>query len=132
MPWRLDRGADIVVEVHLIPSDAPVTVQPTIGLFLTDTPPTKSPMTVRMGSQIIDIPAGNKDYTITDTYTLPVPVDLLSVMPHAHYLGKDMLVTALLPTGALKTLIHIKEWEFHWQQNYRYLSPIALPGRYPV
>jgi tetratricopeptide (TPR) repeat protein len=128
MPWRLDRGADIVIEAHLIPGDAPIPVQPTLGLFLTDTPPAKSPITVRMGSQIIDIPAGQKDYTITDTYTLPVPVDLLSVMPHAHYLGKDMLVTAQLPGGALKTLIHIKEWEFHWQQNYRYLTPIALPA----
>ena len=128
MPWRLDRGADIVIEVHLIPGDAPITVQPTLGLFLTDTPPTKSPMTVRMGTQIIDIPAGKKDYTITDTYTLPVPVDLLSVMPHAHYLGKDMLVTAVFPGGAQKTLVHIKEWEFHWQQNYRYLTPIALPA----
>jgi len=128
MPWRLDRGADIVVEVHLIPGDAPVSVQPTLGLFLTDTPPAKSPITVRMGTQIIDIPAGQKDYTITDSYTLPVPVDLLSLMPHAHYLGKDMLVTAQLPGGALKTLIHIKEWEFHWQQNYRYLTPIALPA----
>jgi tetratricopeptide (TPR) repeat protein len=128
MPWRLDRGADIVIEVHLIPGDEPVKVQPTLGLFLTDTPPTKSPITVRMGTQIIDIPAGKKDYTITDAYTLPVPVDLLSVMPHAHYLGKDMLVTALLPSGALKTLVHIKAWEFHWQQNYRYLTPIALPA----
>lgn len=128
MPWRLDRGADIVIEVHLIPGDEPITVQPTLGLFLTDTPPTKSPLTVRMGTEMIDIPAGKKDYTITDTYTLPVPVDLLSVMPHAHYLGKEMIVTAQPPTGPSKTLIHIKEWEFHWQQNYRYLTPIALPA----
>jgi tetratricopeptide (TPR) repeat protein len=128
MPWRLERGADIVIEVHLIPGDAPITVQPTLGLFLTDTPPVKSPMTVRMGTQIIDIPAGKTDYTVTDSYTLPVPVDLLSLTPHAHYLGKDMLVTATLPDRSVKTLIHIKEWEFHWQQNYRYLTPIALPA----
>ncbi|TAK13694.1 MAG: tetratricopeptide repeat protein [Acidobacteria bacterium] len=128
MPWRLDRGADLVLEVHLIPGDQPIPVQPTVALYLTDTPPTRSPMTVRMGTEIIDIPAGKSDYVVTDTYTLPVPVELLSVMPHAHYLGKDMLVTAALPGGATKTLIHIKEWEFHWQQNYRYLSPIALPA----
>lgn len=128
MPWRLDRGADIVIEVHLIPGDAPVAVTPTLGLFLTDTPPAKSPLTVRMGSQAIDIPAGTKDFTITDSYTLPVPVELLSVMPHAHYLGNEMIVNAMLPGGAVKSLIHIKRWDFHWQQNYRYLTPIALPA----
>jgi tetratricopeptide (TPR) repeat protein/mono/diheme cytochrome c family protein len=128
MPWRLDRGADIVIEAHMIPGDAPVSVAPTLGLFLTDTPPTKSPLTVRMGSQDIDIPPGKKDFTITDSYTLPVPVELLSVMPHAHYLGKEMIVTAALPGGASKSLIHIKNWDFHWQQNYRYLTPIALPA----
>ncbi len=128
MPWRLDRGADIVIEVHLIPGDAPVEVRPTLGLFLTDTPPAKSPLTVRMGSQAIDIPAGKKDFTITDSYTLPVPVELLSVMPHAHYLGNEMIVNASLPGGAVKSLIHIKRWDFHWQQNYRYPTPIALPA----
>lgn len=128
MPWRLDRGADIVIEVHLIPGEAPVSVQPTIALFLTDTPPVKSPLTVRMGSQAIDIPAGKKDYTITDSYTLPVPAELLSVMPHAHYLGREMTVNAALPGGATRSLLHIKEWDFHWQQNYRYLTPIALPA----
>lgn len=128
MPWRLDAGTDLVIEVHLIPGDEPISVQPTVGLFLTDTPPARSPLTVRLGSRSIDIPPGKSDYYVTDSYTLPVPVELLSVLPHAHYLGKDMLVTAALPGGQTKTLIHIKEWEFHWQQNYRYLTPISLPA----
>jgi Flp pilus assembly protein TadD len=128
MPWRLERGADIVLEAHLIPGDEPKAVQPTIGLYFTDTPPTRSPITVRLATKVIDIPAGQSDYVVTDTYTLPVRVTLLSVLPHAHYLGKDMLVTAQRPGGATSTLIHIKEWEFHWQQNYRYVTPIVLPA----
>ena len=31
MPWRLDRGADLVIEVHVMPSKTPVTIQPTVG-----------------------------------------------------------------------------------------------------
>jgi Flp pilus assembly protein TadD len=49
------------------------------------------------------------------------------VYPHAHYLGKDMMVRAVLPDGVTKTLIHIPHWSFHWQQDYRYVTPIALP-----
>ena len=85
------------------------------------------PLTVKMGSKLIDIPAGQPDYVITDTYELPVPVDLMSVYPHAHYLGREMRVTATLPDGAVKTLLYIKQWSFHWQQDYRYATPIPLP-----
>jgi tetratricopeptide (TPR) repeat protein len=103
-----------------------VTIQPVIALYLTSTPPTLSPVRVTMTAKTIDIPAGKADYTITDSYELPVPVDLLSVYTHAHYLGKDMLVTATAPDGSTRTLLHIPQWSFHWQQDYRYVTPIPL------
>lgn len=128
MQWRLDPGADLVVELHVLGVKKPLTIQPTIALYLTPTPPTLSPVRVTMTAKTIDIPAGKPDYTITDSYELPVPVDLLSVYTHAHYLGKDMLVTATAPDGSTKTLLHIPQWSFHWQQDYRYVTPIPLPA----
>lgn len=126
MPWRLDSGADLVVELHMLPSKKPIVIQPSIALYLTATPPVASPVTVTMSPKVIDIPAGKPDYTITDTYELPVSVQLLSVYPHAHYLGKDMLVTAVMPDGSANVLLHIPQWSFHWQQDYRYVTPIPL------
>jgi tetratricopeptide (TPR) repeat protein/mono/diheme cytochrome c family protein len=128
MPWRLERGAALVVEMHVLPGDEAIPIKPEIGLFLTSTPPVRTPFTVRMGSKIIDIPAGKADYIVTDSYDVPVPVELLSVYPHAHYLGAEMLVTATLPGGNVKRLLHIHDWSFHWQQDYRYVTPIALPA----
>ena len=127
MPWRLEAGADLVVELHLVPTRKPLSIAPTIGLFLTDRPPTRTPVTLKLGSKSIDIPPGQSDYVVTDTYELPVGIELLSVYPHAHYLGKDMQVTAALPDGTSKSLLHIRHWSFHWQQDYRYATPIALP-----
>jgi Flp pilus assembly protein TadD len=127
MPWRLGRGADVVVELHVIKTDTGSTLQPTVGLFLTTTPPVQRPVTVRLGSKAIDIPAGESAYLVTDTYELPVAVDLLSVYPHAHFLGKEMRAFATLPDGSVKSLLHIEHWDFHWQQDYRYVSPISLP-----
>jgi tetratricopeptide (TPR) repeat protein len=127
MPWRLERGADLVVELHMLAAKKPSTISPTVALFFSTAPPTRAPLTVKMSSKLIDIPAGATGYEATDTYQLPVSVDLLSVYPHAHYLGKDMLVTATSPDGATKTLLHIPQWSFHWQQDYRYATPIALP-----
>jgi hypothetical protein len=49
------------------------------------------------------------------------------VTPHAHYLCKDMKVTATLPDGTTKPLIWIKDWNFNWQNAYRYRTPLDLP-----
>lgn len=127
LPWRLEAGADLVVELHLVPSRKELVIAPTIGLFLTDTPPARTPLTLKMGSKAIDIPAGQSDYVVTDTYELPAAIELMSVYPHAHYLGHEMRVTATLPGGAVKTLLDIPHWSFHWQQDYRYVTPVALP-----
>ena len=127
MPWRLEAGTDLVLELHLLPGKTPVAVRPTVALFFTDQPPAAVPAMLKMGSQAIDIPAGQRDYAITDTYVLPVDADLLSLYPHAHFLGREMHVRAVLPDGTDRRLIHIPRWSFHWQQDYRYLRPVSLP-----
>ena len=126
LPWVLTEGSDLVIELHLMPGATPVAVQPAIGLFFTDRAPAKSPVMLVMGSKAIDIPAGAPDYTIEDRYTLPVDVEVLSVYPHAHYLGREMDARAVAPDGTARPLIHIRQWSFSWQQDYRFVTPIAL------
>jgi tetratricopeptide (TPR) repeat protein/mono/diheme cytochrome c family protein len=127
MPWRLEPGSDLVIELHMIPGHVAVEVRPSVALFLAGAPPVRTPVTVKMGSKRIDIPAGARGYSVTDTYELPVDVELLSLYPHAHYLGKEMKVTAAMPDRSEKLLLHIRQWDFHWQQDYRFVSPVALP-----
>jgi len=126
LPWVLNAGSDLVVELHLMPQDHSMEVQPTIGLYFTDTPPSKTPVMMIMGSKAIDIPAGASEYWIEDRYELPVDVDVLSVYPHAHYLGREMDVRAIDAAGASQPLLHIRKWSFNWQQDYRFVNPIAL------
>jgi hypothetical protein len=99
MPWKLERGTDLVLELHLIPRSEPVAVQPAVALYFANAAPASMPLMLKMGSKGIDIPAGASDYAISDSYQLPVDVDLLSVYPHAHFLGREMLVRAALPDG---------------------------------
>lgn len=127
MPWRLERGTDLVVELHIAPSTKPAAIRPVIGLFFTDAPPTQVAVMGKLMSKVIDIPAGERAYVVTDTFELPVDASLLSVYPHAHYLATEMKATATLPDGAVKELLWIKRWSFHWQQDYRYVTPISLP-----
>lgn len=128
MALRLDEGTDLVLNVHLQPSGKPETIQPTIGIYFTDQPAAKFPMLLQLQNDgKLDIPAGAKDFVVTDQLTLPADVDLLAIYPHAHYLGKDLRATAALPDGTKKTLIHIPDWNLNWQAVYRYAQPVFLP-----
>jgi tetratricopeptide (TPR) repeat protein len=102
-------------------------VQPSIGLFFSDTPPTRTPQSVKLEAHGIAIPAGEANYVVEDSYVLPVDVDAVSIYPHAHYLGKEMRGTATLPDGSQQDLIWIRRWDFRWQDRYRYRSPVFLP-----
>jgi Tfp pilus assembly protein PilF/mono/diheme cytochrome c family protein len=128
MALRLDKGTDLVLNAHLQPSGKPEAIQPSVGLYFTDKPATVHPMLLEMQNDgALDIPAGAKDFVVTDEFKLPIDVDLMGIYPHAHYLGKDILATAELPDGTTKTLIHIKRWDLNWQAVYRYAEPVSLP-----
>jgi Flp pilus assembly protein TadD len=127
LAWRLDRGTDLVVELHMQPSGKPELVQPAIGFFFGTDPPERTPLMLRLGRQNIDIPAGEASYTITDSFVVPVDVEVQAVQPHAHYLARDVRGTATLPDGTIRTLIYIKDWDFRWQHVYRYVTPVTLP-----
>jgi len=125
--WTLDPGADLILLLHMIAGAKSETVQPAIGLFFSDTPPTRTPISVKLEAHGIAIPAGEPNYVVEDSYVLPVDVEAVSIYPHAHYLGKEMRGTATLPDGSQKDLLWIRRWDFRWQDRYRYRSPVFLP-----
>jgi tetratricopeptide (TPR) repeat protein len=125
--WTLQPGTDFVLLLHMIASTRGETVQPSIGLFFSDTPPTRTPISVKLEAHGIAIPAGEPNYVVEDSYVLPVDVEAVSIYPHAHYLGKEMRGTATLPDGSQKDLLWIRQWDFRWQDRYRYRSPVFLP-----
>ena len=127
LAWRLTPGTDLVVEIHMQPSGKPEAVQPSIGLFFGSDPPERTPMMIRLGRQNIDIPAGEKHYTISDSFVLPVDVEVQAVQPHAHYRAREVTGSAMLPDGTTKTVIHIGDWDFRWQHVYRFATPFTLP-----
>lgn len=128
MALRLDKGTDLILNTHLQPSGKPEVIQPTIGIYFTSHPATKFPMLLQLENDAkLDIPAGEKDFLVTDSFTLPVDVDLMAIYPHAHYLGKDIQAFATLPDGAKETLIHIPQWNLNWQAVYRFSEPVRLP-----
>ncbi len=52
----------------------------------------------------------------------------MGVIPHAHYICKEMRGTAVLPDGRRRVLLHIPDWNFDWQGQYWYPEPVRLPA----
>jgi hypothetical protein len=75
----------------------------------------------------VRIPAGEKAFTVRDSFTLPIDVDAFGVSAHAHYLGRSVKLTATLPSGETKVLLHIPDWDFAWQDGYLFSDMVALP-----
>jgi Flp pilus assembly protein TadD/mono/diheme cytochrome c family protein len=129
MPWRLDPGNDLILNMHLKPTGKPETVDATIGLYFTDKPPTAHPMLLQLEHDgALDIPANDPNFVVEDELKLPVDVQVLGVYPHAHYLGKQMEGYAILPDGKKKWLVLIRDWDIDRQSVYRFTAPVFLPA----
>jgi hypothetical protein len=75
----------------------------------------------------IDIPAGQKEFAIEDSLTLPVEVRAFSIAAHAHYIAKEMKATATLPTARRSRCCGFRTGTFAWQDRYTYKTPLVLP-----
>ena len=127
LAWPLDPGSDLVVQLHMQPSGAVEQVLPEIGFYFSSREPERTPTILRLGSQGIDIPPGEAQYVVRDSYVLPVDVQLLAIQPHAHYRAREIRGLATLPDGTTRLVMHIHDWDFRWQHVYREAAPIPLP-----
>jgi len=125
-------GTDLVLNAHFHPTGKPEVERAQIGLYLTDEPPSRYGigLDVPFGFGLaanIRIPPGVSDHVVTDSFTMPIGADLAGLAPHAHMLCTEISATATFPDGETLTLIHVTNWDFAWQEQYRYVEPIYLP-----
>lgn len=127
--WKVDPGDDLVLQLHLIPSGKVEQVQPRVGLYFAPAPPTGPPMfLLRLDADhLLDIPVGAARFEVTDRFELPVDVTVHAIYPHAHFLAKTIHATARRPDGREEPLIRIDDWNFKWQDVYRYRTALRLP-----
>ncbi|MHB8635888.1 MAG: monooxygenase [Fimbriimonadaceae bacterium] len=123
----LPKGADIVLQVHYHKDGKPETDLSEIGLKFAKSPVDKMVRWESVGNVFLSLPAGARRSLVTADIQLSTPVTLLDVIPHMHLLGRDMRVTATLPDGSKRELIHVENYDFNWQTRYTYKQPIKLP-----
>ena len=123
----LGKGLDIVLQMHYHPTGKAEIDRPRIGLYFTDQKPKRGPNIIAMANNDVDIPAGEKAFTRTDSFKLPVEFQVRDIWGHMHTIGKRLKVWAELPGGKQRSMLLIEDWDFNWQDTYLYKEPFVLP-----
>jgi hypothetical protein len=55
-------------------------------------------------------------------------VSLLFINPHMHLIGKTFKAMAITPNADTIPLVHIADWDFNWQDFYRYKKMVKIPA----
>jgi hypothetical protein len=132
LAFFIAKGSDLILSTHFHPSGKVEHEKSTVGLYFAPSPPTQAFTTIQLPPifgvfEGLDIPPGEAHYSIKDSFVVPVDVRAFSIGAHAHYLGKQMRLTATLPDGTVKTLLRIDDWDFSWQERYRFAEFVSLP-----
>lgn len=125
---RLPKGNAIVAQIHFHPRGHLEEERSRIGIYFAAGPPEKHIADVGLVSKRIDIAPGERNFKVRDHFEIPIDVHALGIIPHAHYLCRDMKGWAIFPSGKKLSLLWIDRWNFDWQDRYWYEKPIALPS----
>lgn len=133
LAYALPAGSDLILSTHFHPTGKPESERSKVGLYFAEEPPKRGFAGIQLPPHFgaisgVDIPAGESRYRKTDQFRLPVGVRAFGVSAHAHYLGKQMQMGAVLPDGSEIDLLSIPEWDFNWQEQYLYEDYVDLPA----
>ncbi len=91
LAWTLAPRSDFVLQLHLVPSGNPELIQPSIGVYFTDDPPSAHAGDDAAVESAHRHPRRRCEYIASDSFVLPVDVEVLAVQPHAHYLAREVM-----------------------------------------
>jgi uncharacterized protein (TIGR03437 family) len=131
--YALPKGADLILQTHFHPDGKAEMEKTQIAIYFAKDKPAREIIQVQapafFGIQAnIDIPAGNNAYMVRGSFTVPVEVDAFSISAHAHYLSRGSRLTATLPSGEVRILLSITDWDFNWQDTYLFKEIVTLPA----
>jgi hypothetical protein len=120
-------GSSLVLQTHFQATGVEEEIEPELGLYFTDEP-AKKLVTLSLGTTDLDIPAGQADFHVRSSFTLPVALSAVGILPNTHFIGSELRAWATLPDGTEEGLVWIKEWDFNYQKQYWFNAPLVLPA----
>jgi len=131
---RVPKGADFVLQSHFHPTGKAETEQTVLGLHFADKPSARTMVNLQLPplfgvSAGLDIPAGEEDFKLRDSFELPVDAEGVVIGGHAHLICTQMQLWITRPKSQEReSVFWIDRWDFDWQNQYQYLAPLELPA----
>ncbi|WP_109698457.1 calcium-binding protein [Chitinophaga deserti] len=135
MGWVMPKRGVILLTVHFAPSGKNEESISGVNLFFTKKPIARKVKVISIGSGGV----GERDIepyfmiqadsvkTFTVKVATPGDQSLLYIWPHMHLLGKRFKAWATTPQGDTVRLVDIPDWDFKWQEIYRFKNLIKVP-----
>ena len=119
----IPAGWDMAFSIHYTPNGTAVTDHVKVGFTVAKQPPQR-----RYVSLLISAPFDPKTFAIPpNTPNWPSPpaeatflqdVELVFMMPHMHFRGKDTTYTLEYPDGRKQVVLNVPHYDFNWQLGY--------------
>lgn len=74
------------------------------------------------------IDAGDADHREEAAYLFANDSKILSLLPHMHNRGKSMRYTLERPDGSTEVLLDVPQYDYDWQNIYRFAEPVDAPA----
>ncbi|MFL5764473.1 MAG: hypothetical protein ACJ77K_11075 [Bacteroidia bacterium] len=123
-------NSKVLLQMHYGPSPLESWDSTTVNIFYSKTPVKRflkgwvlSPNDIKDGPFFIK---ANTTQTFHAQYKVVDDCSLISITPHAHWLGKKWEVFAVHPNGDTTHLIRIDDWDFNWQNFFNFQKLIKL------
>jgi len=122
--------ADVAFEfqMHYTPVGRATVDETRMGIWVAEEKPKHEIFSMMILNPRIRIPAGVKEHKESATRVVSKDALLYSVLVHAHYRGKKMVVAAYYPNGTTEVLLSVPNYDFNWQTSYDLEEPKFLPA----
>jgi hypothetical protein len=116
-------GWDITLNLHFMPKEKAVTNHVDVGFTVAKEPPERKYVSLGIlatqDPKVFAIPPNDSNWQSPPAEaTFYKDVELVFMLPHMHYRGKDMTYTLLYPDGREEIVLHVPNYQFHWQLGY--------------
>ncbi|MEL7500089.1 MAG: hypothetical protein AAFN77_20985 [Planctomycetota bacterium] len=133
LAMKLPAGSDIVMQTHFHPSGKSELEKGQLAIYFSDKQPSQELVQIQVPAAFgvgkgLKIPAGDANYVMSESYTTPTDIQLVSVGAHAHYICRKVSMIAKLPSGEQTVLLQIDDWDLDWQDRYYFKKRIVLPA----
>jgi len=120
-------GANFWFQVHYTPDGKASKDRSYVGLYFSKRPVKYRAFTVNATSVLFRIPPGDPNYEVKSSWTASEDVQLVGLMPHMHFRGKDFKYTISSPDGRQEVVLYVPKYDFNWQLQYDFKDYLKVP-----